>query len=97
MGGGTKKTMGGGKPPFFAPFTGRGQRGAAAPGLAVLVPRHRRDPVTQPKHRPRESRTLDNGEGREDHIHVIRKGVYLLLPRCIVSFVWRLITIRELR
>ena len=70
---------------------------AAAPGLAVPVLRHRRDPVTQPKHRPQESRTLDNGEGREDHIHVIRKGVYLLLPRCIVSFVWRLITIHELR
>uniref|UniRef100_A0A8R7R7U2 Uncharacterized protein n=1 Tax=Triticum urartu TaxID=4572 RepID=A0A8R7R7U2_TRIUA len=73
-----------GQPPFFAPFTSRGQRGATAPGLTVLGIRHRRDPVTQPKHRPRESITLDNEEGRKDHIHVVRKGVYLLLPRCIV-------------
>ncbi|XBI00749.1 hypothetical protein VPH35_129691 [Triticum aestivum] len=94
---GSRPWPGPGKPPFFASFTSRSQRGAAAPGLAVLVLQHRRDPVTQPKHRPRESRTLDNVEGRKGHIHVIRKGVYLPLPRCIVSFVWRLITIRELR
>jgi len=87
-----------GKTPFFAPFTDRDQRDAAAAGLAVLVLRHRRDPLTQPKHRPRESTMLENGEGREDHIHVIRKRVYLLLPpRCIVSFVCFLIKVRLMR
>uniref|UniRef100_A0A8R7TID3 Uncharacterized protein n=1 Tax=Triticum urartu TaxID=4572 RepID=A0A8R7TID3_TRIUA len=82
---GPRPRPGPGKPSFFASFTGRGQRGAAAPGLTILLIRHRRDPVTQPKHRARESRTPDDEERRKDHIHVIRKGVYLLLLRCIVS------------
>ena len=35
------------------------------------------------------------GKGRSYTCH--KKGSYLQLPRCIVSFVWRLITIHELR